>query len=131
MKILINLDALADSSHRHGLRNESFDDFYAAQVDDEPNQIFVRMLEQLGEAYELIVYTTMSEDYRLQVESWLMEHNILADDVLMRQQGDYSKNYQCALDMINGISNIEFVIENDIRVIEELRGDGHFVIEAS
>lgn len=131
MKILVALEALADNSHRIDLRDINFEDFFEAQVNDEANQTFARLLEQLGEAYEIIVYTPMSETYRLQVEGWLVEHNIMADELVMKLPGDYSKNHEYSLSVINDYSDIELVIDKDIRVIEECRDNDIFVLEAA
>lgn len=131
MKILVSLDALADKSHREDLKSQSFDEYHEAQINDEPNVVFCRLLQQLGEAYEIVVYTTMPENYRLQVEDWLYQNDFPVEEIYMREFGDYSKNHEVAIDIINAVEDVEMVIDNDIRVIDTCRANEIFVLEAA
>lgn len=129
MKILVSLNAISDSSHRQDLRKHSFDDYFEAQVEDDPVMPIVQILRSLATDFDIIVYTTMSEEYRLQVEDWLIGNEVPADEVLMRETGDYSKNQECVMELLRSVDKIQCVIENDVRLIETLRDDDYFVLE--
>ena len=90
--------------------------------------MLIQLLRCLGEEFSIIVYTTIPEEYRLQVEGWLIEHDVPADEVLMRT--DYSKNHECILDMANSCDMVHTVIERNVRVVEALRENDFHVLEA-
>lgn len=129
MKILVNLDCLSDSIHRHDLKN-NFEEYYEAQAYDDAIVPLSQILRTLGEEYEIIVYSQMPEHYRLQVEDWLIGADIPADEVLLREENDYSKKHECIMQMIECIDNVQCVIENDIRLVELMRDDELYVLES-
>lgn len=129
MKILVNLNCLGDNSHRSDSRSR-YDEYDEMQTDDSPVKPLIDLLQGLSEVYDIIVYTSMRERYRYQVEQWLTDNEVPADEVLMRPDDDYSKNHELWLDMIMGIGSVLVVIESDTRTIEELRGEEIYVLES-
>lgn len=120
MKILINLDCLTN--------HDSVATDFETQLADSPQAMLIQLLRCLSEEFSIVVYTTIPEEYRLQVEGWLIEHDVPADEVLMRT--DYSKNHECILDMANSCDMVHTVIERNVRVVEALRENDFHVLEA-
>lgn len=129
MKILVNLNCLGDNSHRSDAKG-LYDEYDEMQTDDQPIKALINLLSGLSETFEIVVYTSMRERYRYQVEQWLTDNEVPADEVLMRSDDDYSKNHELWLDMIMGVGNVQCVFESDMRTIEELRGEEIYVLES-
>jgi len=129
MKILVNLNCLGDSVHRHDLKHQSFDMYHEAQADDTPVIPLIRTLQALSEQYEIVVYTTIKESYRYQVEQWLVDCGVPAEDVLMKAEDDWTRDYEFLIDLILTTDDIELVFEENPRIIEELREQGEYVVE--
>lgn len=125
MKIYINLDCLADSTHRSDLMNSSFDEYHAAQIDDEPNVTMRQLLECLEETAEVFVYTTMDECFEYQVQQWLMEHGFTPDALLCGGRG---RTVDVVLDLLEG-SGANIVIDSRPATCDALREAGYFVME--
>ena len=126
MKILISLDALSDSSRRQ-IDGSDFDSYYSDQINDEPNNALIQIVRALGQEFELVVYTTMPEEWRAQIETWLIDNDVPIDDVLMRT--GYGKNIECVVEMVNSIdAPIQAIITSDVREADVLREE-FFVME--
>jgi len=129
MKILVNLNCLGDNSHRYEARNR-YDEYDEMQPEDDPIKPLIDLLKGMSETFEIIVYTSMREKYRYQVEQWLTDNEVPADDVIFREDNDYSKNYELFAETISGFDDVQLVIESDMRTIETIRGEGFYVLEA-
>lgn len=126
MKILISLNALSDSSQRQ-IDGSDFETYYSSQVDDEPNNALIQIVRALGQEFELVCYTTMPEEWRSQVETWLVDHDIPIDDLLMRS--GYGKNIEVVVELIAEVDGfVQAVITNDPREADVLR-EAYFVLE--
>lgn len=133
--IFIDLDVLADSRHRESHRQDR--DIYDSMAEyDALNKNVAEILEIMGEFYEIVVFSIMNESYRLGIEEWLLENSFTCDELLLREQGDYSKGYELRKSFVldhfkneqAALDKTQAVFTNDERSIELLRELGFLVI---
>lgn len=129
MKVLVNLNCLGDNSHRFDARNR-YDEYDEMQPEDEAIVPLIQLLTGMSETFDIIVFTSMREKYRYQVEQWLTDNEVPADEVIFREDNDYSKNYELFTETVSGFDDVQLVIESDTRTIETLREAGYYVLEA-
>lgn len=99
-KVIFDLDGtLALIDHRRhfvqgkGSRatSEDWHNFYAACVDDQPNQPVFAMLRALqNDGYEIIIFSGRSREVENQTVAWLYRNKITYDRLFMRPIGDYT-----------------------------------------
>lgn len=130
--ILFSYDTLSDSQHRQDLKNESWDEYHANHIDDEPNEAMIGLLNVLSEHYKIIVYSDMPETYHQSMTEWLVDNEANVEEVLLAP--NYSRG-SLATKRIEAIRegcdlrDVAFVFESNVSVAELLREEGLTVFE--
>ncbi len=91
--ILIDIDhTVSDAFWRDEMYADplvSFDDYYAASKDDVPLLDTIRLMNTLARDFNFISLTARPEKWRQITMQWLLEHHVMADEVLMRPDGNF------------------------------------------
>jgi phosphoglycolate phosphatase-like HAD superfamily hydrolase len=134
--ILFDIDhTIFDASQRdHMLGNTShysWDDYHTASINDRPNVDIVEMVTSLRHhAWSVVLVTGRSEKYRQLTLDKLLQHNIFADELLMRPNDNFSPGPEVKLMLArerfgNELAEyIAFVFDNDERVIAAFNAVG-------
>jgi len=102
------------------------------------NNKIVDLLSVIAEYYEVVVFSTLTETHRMEVEEWLTDNDIGADELLLRSPGDYTKDDQLRFDMVLSHFNEDevkclektaFIMTNYERSIETFRENGFIVCQ--
>ena len=92
--IIFDLDGtLALIEHRqHHVRSakKRWREFFAACVDDLPNEPLITLLRKLYASFEICIVSGRSDEVRPQTEAWLKRHNVPHHRLIMRRAGDYT-----------------------------------------
>lgn len=143
--IVIDLDGtLCDSSHRdHHARNGDWDQFHAGCSEDEPHEDVLWLIRALsyeavmGEV-EVIGCTGRNEAWRGATEQWLIKHEVMLDDLIMRPDHDFRPDHKLKIEMLQDWHNatepasnrraqdrVAFVLEDREKVVEAWRDAGY------
>lgn len=98
--VIFDLDGtLAHIDHRRHLvrgKKKRWSDFFAACVDDEPNEAVIALAQMLSKQasppLRLVVFSGRSDEVRAQTIEWINKHvgsDVFAE-IRMRRQGDYT-----------------------------------------
>lgn len=76
-------------------KDQDWKAFYAACVDDEPNDSVIAVFNVLRRVADLWVWSGRSDEVRPQTEAWIAKHTHLltwelTDALTMRREGDYT-----------------------------------------
>lgn len=92
--VIFDLDGtLALITHRqHFVRGgkKRWREFFAACVDDTPNEPLIKILRQLYPAFEINIVSGRSDEVRSQTEAWLQRHAVPYHRLIMRRAGDFT-----------------------------------------
>lgn len=112
--ILCDVDGvLANINHRlHYAKEKNYDEFYSKEnmmLDSEfyTGVSILQALQQLPEVEETRLVAGRPKRTSETTSAWLMEHTIIADDVMMRKDGDYRPSDIVKKELV------EATIEND------------------
>lgn len=132
--IIVDLDGtLCDHNHRvHLAQAGQWDEYHFGIPDDPPNSDVVSLVNYLAEKYYILVVTGRMEYCRNMTTKWLLKHNVIVDEIIMRPNDDYSKAKDLKIKLLeeyfgskeNVISNVEVVLEDTDNVVGELRSYG-------
>ena len=135
--IIIDLDGtLSDSAHRQHFMEKTPKDwkaFYAALVDDPPNQWCRELLirfrsDRFSHFYEIILVSGRSDDYREVTEAWLDKHKLSYDRLLMRKFGDFRADYIVKEEIykaeIEPHCDVLFAVDDRKQVVDMWRRNG-------
>ena len=93
---IFDLDGtLADDQHRwhHVTERSDWESYYAACSADKPIQHVLYVLWALQRSgYGIVIVTGRSESIRKETEEWLLQHNVLHCELIMRKRNDKTKN---------------------------------------
>lgn len=93
---IFDLDGtLALIEHRRHLvegGQKKWDEFYAACVDDEPNEpvVYMTKLVKIIPGNLVYIFSGRSDAVRPQTEAWLRRHDVWYDKLIMRKEGDFT-----------------------------------------
>jgi len=96
--IICDLDGtLCNIEHRiHYLKGvqKKWNKFHGALVDDEPNEMVMRVVMGLCMSHQIFFLTGRPEDYRQKTVDWLSKHYQAKDyRLLMRRRSDFRPDY--------------------------------------
>lgn len=130
--IIIDLDGtLADIRHRrHFVEGENkkkdFNSFHKACVNDKPIKEIIRLVQLLYGNYEIHIFSGRSKLIKKETIAWLKKHNINYNKLIMREEKDYTPDYELKkkwLDKYNK-EDIAFVIDDRDRLVKMWREQG-------
>lgn len=130
--VLVDIDhTLSDAFHRDQLiGNVSWDDYHACSEKDDPVHemaLIVRAL--MMQRLTIVGLTARTEKWRDLTIRWLIKHELLLDDLLMRPDDDFRKAGQVKLDLVKKTygegwrDKVLCVIDDNEGVIETFRGE--------
>lgn len=104
MFILLDIDhTIANSFWRDSMiGNVPWDDYHAASKDDKPFKNvadFINALYAMG--YSIVGTTGRTENFRALTLKWFLKHRINIDELLMRPEGDFTKNAELKISLVN------------------------------
>jgi hypothetical protein len=93
--IVFDLDGTLALTHQrdHFIqgRRKDWRGFFAACVDDKPNEPVMAIFRALkAQGLRIEIWSGRSDEVRSETESWLASHDIHADKLRMRKQGDFT-----------------------------------------
>lgn len=103
-----------------------------------PIEETVSIINCLSECHNVILFSTRREEERLAVEDWLMSNGVTVDDVLLRDDHDFSQVVKSRDKIINDFYNDHedkkllktlSVWTNHEKTIESLRDEGIVVVQ--
>lgn len=69
--------------------------------------------DYVANGYAIVLMTGRIESVRAKTEKWLKSHNISYDLLLMRQNGDFSKDYEMKGRWVDNLPNYHFITAYD------------------
>lgn len=97
-RVLVDLDGtLALTGHRHHFvagEDKNWKAFFAACVDDQPNDDVIQVVRMLSISYPITVVTGRSAEVMDQTISWLHQYGVPYADIIMRAEGDYTPDHE-------------------------------------
>lgn len=112
-KILINVDC--------------FGDFDTDAVDHVTRDI----VQSLGDDFAVIAYSPVfCERQRYELLQWLVDNGFEAEELILREDNDYSRRGEAILGFLTNIKDVALIIESDARIADSLRDEGFKVWEA-
>ncbi len=130
--IIVDIDGtLADIKHRrHFVERENkkkdFDSFHKACVDDKPINEIIKLVQLLYGNYGIHIFSGRSKLIKKETIAWLKKHNINYNKLIMREERDYTPDYELKkkwLDKYNK-EDIAFVIDDRDRLVKMWREQG-------
>jgi phosphoglycolate phosphatase-like HAD superfamily hydrolase len=126
---------LCDATPRdHMLGNMShysWDDYHAAAKDDLPHDDTITLLNTLqSNGWYIVLLTTRPEKFERATMDWLYEHKVMADEMLMRPDGNFLTSPELKMTLVHHrfgadyADQIGLVFDNDERVIEAFKAAG-------
>lgn len=102
--IIFDLDGtIALCNHRRhfveGLKKD-WKNFFAACVNDTPNDPVIELMRELGRVHPIIILSGRSEEVKPQTVRWLMQNKVYYDYLFMRPAKDYTPDEQLKLIML-------------------------------
>lgn len=101
--VIFDLDGtLADATHRlHFIQREEkdWDGFFGACVDDKPIHNNIDISQALYENYKIIIITGRSSAVWDETITWLREHDVAYQRLLMRNKGDRTPDHRLKVQM--------------------------------
>lgn len=124
---LCNIDHRVDYA-KAGL----WEEFHQRCYDDLAHPEVAEFLQHIGKHFELLAVTGRNDKWRLITQTWLNEHEIPIDALLMRPDDDYSPDNVLKLQMIEEyfgskeevLKNVAFCLDDRDRVVEAFRNYG-------
>jgi hypothetical protein len=135
--IIADLDGtIANDDHRvHVWAGGNYDECFALQHLDTPNEDVVWLLNSLATNMDIdvLIVTCRPEQFRQQTWDWLLKHNVNGiGRLLMRPEGDRTPSCELKIKMLekrfgskqNVLQKVLFVLEDRDKVVKALREYG-------
>jgi uncharacterized HAD superfamily protein len=136
--VIVDIDGtLADVQHRLHYINRSgkkdWKQFFRNAHKDDPIDIVVRWVNNLGPEYTAILITGRPDDYRKDTEAWLKQHGIRYSKLHMRRAGDHRPDTIVKQELLDrvGRDRVAFVIDDRPQVCDMYRECGMRVFQVS
>lgn len=135
-KVFVEIDGvLSNNNHRLDCRH-AFDEYWNEALKDGIKKHVLELLQEIESTTEIILFSCRPEEMRYQTEEWIRERNIPCDDLLLRPEGDRSKEDDLRDDFVLGDGNLTkalkdtwFVMVNKESSVESLRSLGFKVLQ--
>lgn len=104
MYVLLDIDHTVSNSFWRDpmIGNVPWDEYHAASKDDKPFRNvadFINALYAMGNT--IVGVTGRTENFRSLTLNWFIKYGINIDEMLMRPEGDFTKNAELKMKMIN------------------------------
>jgi phosphoglycolate phosphatase-like HAD superfamily hydrolase len=138
--IIVDVDGtIFNCDHRQEFaQTGQWEEFHARSASDEPYPDIVDLLGIFDRAgKQIIALTGRNERFRLQTDTAFLKYGIWVDELLMRDDGDFSRDIEfkiAALEKFFGdkeavLANVLLVIDDRDRVVTGLRAYGLTVLQ--
>src|SRR5690625_3865352 len=129
MNVITDLDGtISDAEHRvHLVRNhpKDYDTSFAESRNDAPIEAVITVLQALKQAgHDIHIITGRSEVIKRDTETWLKQHDVPFDRLLMRPESDYTPDDRLKEKWFKkeyDPSNVLLVLEDRARVVRMWR----------
>jgi hypothetical protein len=102
--------------------NSAWDEYHCGLVDDPPAIDVVGIVNALyASAYNIVGLTARPERWRRHTNEWLIKHNVMIEDVLMRPNEDYSIAPESKMKLVEKRFGVDF--QNEVAVLLDDRDD--------
>ena len=132
MIAIIDIDGvLADATHRQHLvarPPKDWNAFFAAVGGDSVIERGRQRLFDLAQLHEVVLLSGRPESSRTDTVSWLEGHGIVVGRLVLRPDGDHRPAASLKADLVRHISSptdTAVVVDDDVSVVERLRGMGY------
>jgi hypothetical protein len=129
--IIADLDGtIALIDHRRPMvtnGNRDWAAFHAACVDDTPNVPVISLLREMYDVgYIINIFSGRNDVVREETEQWLRDHEVPHDSLIMRQQGDHTRDEELKRSWITpGLRDqVLFILDDRDRVVNMWRDEG-------
>jgi len=132
MILITDIDGvLASDSWRRYLLPD-WNEYHRMSIDDEPNRIMVNLINMVirdGQS-QVIGLTGRPEKWRQLTNTWLLRHDIMLDDIIMRPDDDFKSSPEFKLEALRGFYTpaSTLIIDDREDVATALRGAGYTVL---
>lgn len=139
--IIVDLDGtVSDSTHRSiYAQNKDWDRFHEEGINDPPHNEVVQLVQWLSKhpQHILLMITGRNEKYRQATLDWLLLYNVPIDHLLMRPDGDHTKDVDIKLMLLHDwlvdqeltMENVWFALEDRDRVVDGFREQGIITLQ--
>lgn len=130
--VIIDIDhTISDAFWRDGMigGDGGWDAYHAASCNDKPLLHMPRLVECLARRYVLVGATARPEKWRQLTQEWLLEHQILLHELLMRPDDAFRPAPQIKVELIRARfkspkDEIAFIIDDREDVISAFLAEG-------
>jgi hypothetical protein len=139
MIVIVDIDkTLSDARGRDALilgegQGSWWDAYHEASAHDDPIKPMIEFINILSAGGATLVgLTARPEKWRPLTLRWLIKHDAMFEELLMRPNDDYSKSAECKLRMLserfpNGQAGL-IILDDDVEVIEAMRNAGYIAL---
>lgn len=134
MRVFIDLDhVICDSAWRDGMMGtSSWDEYHEASKDDPPVREIVALVNAMSRAgHDVMGFTVRPEKFRLLTNRWMLEHDVMLSDILMRQDEDFRPAHQIKMEITDGHLRPDLVIDDREDVCRAFRERGITVMQVT
>lgn len=139
MIVIVDIDkTLSDARGRDALiagegKGDWWDAYHAASIDDPPVETMIEFVNLLSAGGATIVgLTARPEKWRSLTLRWLIKHDAMLEELLMRPNNDYLPSADCKLKILrerfpSGQAGL-IILDDDEDVVEMMRGAGYIAL---
>src|SRR5262245_56540037 len=105
----------------------NWDEYHRMSIDDEPNRVIVYFINSLKRDQTTVVgLTGRPERWRQLTNTWMLRHNIMLDELIMRPDDNFmsSPDFKLGALLSRFDPHQTVVLEDRDDVVTKLRGEG-------
>ena len=115
-----------------------WDEFHAACHKDKPFPDILTLVQLLADTSSVLIVTGRDATVRPATMQWLQEHDVLADEILMRPPFDFCPDIELKIKLLEEffgskeqvLSSVLFCLDDRDKVVQGLRDYGLTVLQA-
>lgn len=129
--VVIDIDhSLADATWRDPMKDNGWDSYYRASMNDEVNASVVGIINSLHDAgWPILCVTARPEKWRAITVQWMIRHDVRVTDLLMRVDDDWRSAKEVKIDLIrtyvkDNLNRILCVFDSRDDIVDAFRAIG-------
>lgn len=108
---------------------------YSRVHEDDPCPIITELVQMLAERYEIIICSGREDNCRTATQNWLHQHKIPYTNLFMRKTGDYRKDSEVKLEILDNYIlpsfDVRGVLDDRQQVVDAWRSRGYKTLQVA